>query len=182
MANGYGRWSIAGDHGAVDTLGSLGCPRHGEAHGLRLGPIGVDVFEDGAPLPDVEIVGIGVVVETLAVSRSADVDDAAGIGDADGGSEEQRVRDREDRRVRADADGDRHRGRHREERIPPQEPQGVPDILRNAVEHILLNVSAPDWLTLLTVNACRLPSVVEEARRGFHERRLDLFPVLLRHD
>ena len=100
---------------------------------------GVHAVERRRACAQVEVIGIRAGIERVAApDGAADVDETMGFGDAGRRTEEQRVRDGEDRRVRADADGERHRGCEREERIAPEEAQGVPDVLRNAAEHILL--------------------------------------------
>src|SRR6185295_15835073 len=94
---------------------------------------------------DIEEVRIRVPSESLPISRTANVDEAAGIRDAARGLEEHRARDREDRRVRADADGERGCRCQGKDGIAAERPNRIADILEPAVKH----ERPPDPLDLL---------------------------------
>src|SRR6185369_8862203 len=123
---------VGGDHVAVDALGAVAAA---EAHWRGAEAVRVDPCEHGVPRTDIEVVRIGTVVETLAVPRSADIDQAIRLDDTGRRLEQKSVRDREDRRVRADANGERQGRGQREERVAAQQARGVANVLHPGVEH-----------------------------------------------
>ena len=118
---------VGGDHVAVNALGAVASA---EAHRRGAEAVRVHPGEHGVPRTDVKVVRIGTVVETLAVPRSADIDQAIRLDDTGRRLEQEGVRDGEDRRVRADANGERQSRGQRKERVAAQQARGVANVMK----------------------------------------------------
>src|SRR5262249_45164523 len=103
---------------------------------------------------------IGAVVESLAVLRSADVDQAIRFDDTGRRLEQERVRDCEDRRVGADADGERQRGGQREQGVAAQQARGVAEVLKPGVEHGQYYAAPGGRFTVSEPVPCTMPGTM----------------------
>ena len=70
-----------------------------EAQGLRKKGTGINAFEGTGPRANLEIVRIGVGVESASAAASSEIDQPLGFEHAGWVSEQESIRDRENRSV-----------------------------------------------------------------------------------